>query len=138
MITFYYHDTSVVIDELKASTHLEELTALEGCLLSEVNIVFCSDDYLFELNKTYLLHDYFTDILTFDYSQDNELCGELYISLDRILDNSRRFDVSINQELTRVIIHGFLHLCGYKDKTKEQKADMSIKEDHYLTCFGVF
>jgi rRNA maturation RNase YbeY len=138
MISFHFHNTSVVLDEYKASESLMKLIDLEGYQLNEVSVVFCSDEYLLDLNNTFLLHDYFTDILTFDYSENNKLCGELYVSVERIIDNSKEFNVSINQELTRVVIHGFLHMCGYNDKTVEQKTEMSSKEDYYLSYFGVF
>jgi probable rRNA maturation factor len=98
----------------------------------EVNVVFCNDDYLLGLNKQFLKHDTLTDIITFDYSEDNKLVGDIFISVERVKDNAIKFSQSSSKELYRVIIHGFLHLCGYKDKAKEAKRIMTLKENFYL------
>jgi probable rRNA maturation factor len=98
-----------------------------------LNIVFCSDDYLHELNLTYLRHDTLTDIVTFDYSNGNKIAGEIFISIDRVLENSAKYSTEFSDELHRVIIHGVLHLCGYKDKKKGDKVQMRKKEDSYLS-----
>ena len=136
MISFHYHERTCDLNELKAADVLAFLVHKEGYVLNEVSVVFCSDDYLLELNRNFLDHDYYTDILTFDYTLNKEVAGELFISIDRIVDNSGVLNVPINQELTRVLIHGFLHLCGYKDGTTVQKALMTEKEDYYLSFFG--
>jgi len=97
-----------------------------------INVVFCSDAYLLEMNKSYLKHDYFTDIITFDYVEKGIVSGDLFISLDRIKDNASAYAVAFMQELYRVVIHGVLHLCGYKDKTESEQAEMRKKENQYL------
>jgi rRNA maturation RNase YbeY len=99
-----------------------------------LSFVFCSDAYLLEINKQYLNHDTFTDIVTFDSSEDEDvIAGDIFISVERIRENASKFSVSEKDELNRVIIHGVLHLCGYYDKKKEDKALMTEKEDYYLS-----
>lgn len=114
-------------------TLLTDLFHKEGRQLAGLSIVFCSDDYLLELNRQFLQHDYYTDILTFLMSERGApVEGELYISVDRVRDNARALGVPTLQELRRVIIHGSLHLCGYKDKLKKDQALIRQKEDRYL------
>jgi rRNA maturation RNase YbeY len=106
--------------------------------LGQLSIVFTSDDYLLELNRHYLKHDYFTDIITFDFNNNdisNKVNGELYISLDRALDNAISYNVDPDIEIIRLMIHGVLHLCGYKDKTPTEKKLMTEKENYYLNIF---
>lgn len=100
--------------------------------VGNINIIFCDDKDLLEKNKTFLKHDTLTDIITFDYSELNTISGDIFISVERVLDNSKDFNVTFEQELNRVIIHGNLHLLGYKDKTEEEQITMSKKEDYYL------
>lgn len=110
-----------------------ELFRKEGKRLDVLSIVFCSDEFLLELNQQFLQHDYYTDILTFTMSDRGAaIAGELYISVDRVRDNARVLGVSTVQELRRVIFHGALHLCGYKDKLKKDQAIIRQKEDRYL------
>jgi probable rRNA maturation factor len=114
-------------------TLLSDLFRKEGRQLAGLSIVFCSDDYLLELNRQFLQHDYYTDILTFLMSERGApVEGELYISVDRVRDNGRALGVPAQQELRRVILHGALHLCGYKDKLKKDQALIRQKEDRYL------
>lgn len=114
-------------------TLLTDLFRKEGRQLAGLSIVFCSDDYLLELNRQFLQHDYYTDILTFLMSERGApVEGELYISVDRVRENARALGVPTLQELRRVIIHGSLHLCGYKDKLKKDQALIRQKEDRYL------
>ena len=114
-------------------TLLTDLFRKEGQQLAGLSIVFCSDDYLLELNRQFLQHDYYTDILTFLMSERGApVEGELYISVDRVRDNAHALAVPAGQELRRVIIHGALHLCGYKDKLKKDQALIRQKEDRYL------
>ena len=114
-------------------TLLSDLFRKEGRQLAGLSIVFCSDDYLLELNRQFLQHDYYTDILTFLMSERGApVEGELYISVDRVRDNDRALGVPALQELRRVILHGALHLCGYKDKLKKDQALIRQKEDRYL------
>jgi len=101
--------------------------------ITELNFIFCSDAYLLEINKQYLQHDTFTDIVTFDSSEDDDIiAGDIFISIDRIQENASKFKVAERDELHRVIIHGVLHLCGYPDKKPEDKKLMTSKEDEYL------
>lgn len=101
-----------------------------------VNYVLCSDEYLLEMNRQYLEHDYYTDILTFDNSEsDTEIEGDIFISFERVYENAGSESVSPDQELRRVLAHGVLHLCGYNDHTAEEKANMRKKEDYYLSLF---
>jgi len=104
--------------------------------LYELTYVFCSDEYLLGINKDFLKHDFYTDIITFDLSENNkQTIGEIYISLDRIKDNAKTMNASIKEETLRVIFHGALHLCGYKDKSKADIIKMRMKEDYYLSLF---
>ena len=103
-----------------------------------IDIISCSDTYLLQLNRQFLNHDYYTDILTFDVSQDNKQAGEIYISIDRVKENSRLQKVSFQTEMNRIIFHGILHLCGYSDKSKSEKKIMTSKENDYLKKFESF
>lgn len=98
----------------------------------QIFFVFCSDTFLLDLNQRFLKHNTYTDIITFDYTEGKNLNGEIYISIDRVKENAQKFKVDFEKELLRVIIHGILHLAGYKDKTKEQKEKMRKKEDWAL------
>ena len=101
-----------------------------------MNYVFCSDEYLLEINKQYLDHDYFTDIITFDNSEeDNQLEGDIYISVDRVRENAATFHTDFDTEMRRVLIHGLLHLAGYEDSSEALKTAMRAKEDEYLRVF---
>lgn len=100
-----------------------------------INFIFCNDEYLFELNKTYLKHQTFTDILTFPYEHEtDEISGDVFISIDRVIENAAEFHQEFDQELKRVIVHGVLHLIGYSDEGKNKKS-MTAKEDYYLSKF---
>mgnify|MGYP000129352044 CR=1 FL=1 len=105
----------------------------EGANIKGLNYVFCSDAYLLEMNQSYLNHDTYTDIITFDNSETNEnVLGDIFISIDRIKENAKNFGVTETDELHRVMIHGLLHLLGYGDKSKTEKAKMTEKENYYL------
>jgi rRNA maturation RNase YbeY len=118
-------------NELKK--HIESIFRREKKKLARINYIFCSDSELLKINRQYLGHDYYTDIMTFDLSDSKaEISGEVYISVDRVKDNATKLGESINTELARVIFHGALHLCGYMDKSKEEKSLMRKKEDEYL------
>ena len=106
--------------------------------LQSIDIIFCSDEYLLEINKQHLQHDFYTDIITFDLSESsaNPITGELYISIDRVKDNAALRDEKFSTELLRVIFHGLLHLCGFKDKTKSDIKTMREKEDEYLGLYN--
>ena len=109
-----------------------QVCALEEKTLGEISVIFCSDEYLLEMNQTHLNHDYYTDIITFDYSIEDEVSGDLFISIDRVADNAQEFSSAFTDELNRVCVHGLLHLCGYKDKSQEDEALMRSKEDDML------
>lgn len=105
--------------------------------IAELNFIFCSDRYLLELNQQYLQHDTFTDIITFDNSeQEGVIAGDIFISIERVRENAQKFSVPEEQELRRIMIHGVLHLCGYHDKKAEEKKLMTNKEDHFLQKWG--
>jgi probable rRNA maturation factor len=114
---------------------LQKVVKEEGLELGDICLVFCSDIELLEMNKIYLQHDYFTDILTFDYCFDNVVLGDLFISIDRIIDNALILKEDYFKELKRVCVHGVLHLCGYKDKTEAESKIMREKEEHYIAKF---
>lgn len=105
----------------------------EGLEPGPIAFIWCSDDYLHRMNVAYLGHDTLTDVITFDYGEHPFVSGDLFISIDRIQENARSYGIPFEQELHRVMIHGVLHLCGYKDKKPEQKAEMTEKEDYYLS-----
>jgi probable rRNA maturation factor len=119
---------------LKAFLHL--LFQREKTKLAELQYIFCSDDRLLEINKQFLNHDYYTDIITFNLSGANQpINAEIYISVDRVRDNAQEFNSSVQKELHRVIFHGALHLCGYEDKTRKDELEMRKMEDKYLNLY---
>lgn len=101
--------------------------------IGDVSVVFCSDNYILDVNMKYLQHDYFTDIITFDYCEGDKLNGDLIISIDTVRENAVTYGVSFDEELHRVIVHGLLHLIGYDDSTEEQRKEMRLKENYYLS-----
>ena len=134
MIQFFNEDCNYTVackkEIIKKVLYLIES---EGFKLECINIILCSDLYLLGINRDYLNHDYFTDIITFDQSDENhQIEGDLFISIDRVKENSESNQCSQVIELQRVILHGVLHLAGYKDKTKKEKSIMRAKEDFYL------
>ncbi len=129
---FYEEVESIAVDVQMLEQHIEFLVNNEKRKLGDVSIVFCSDEYLLRINEEYLNHNYYTDIITFDYSENFFISGDLFISLDRIRDNALKFQTTFNKELYRVILHGVLHLVGYKDKTGAEQETMREKEDFYL------
>jgi len=134
MINLFFED--VEVPNLQAPLLIDWLSAVcaeEGKVLDEVNLIFCSDEYLLKMNVEYLQHDYYTDIISFDYCEANRILGDLFISKDRVLDNADQNNVTFDLELQRVIVHGVLHLCGYKDKSEEEEKLMRTKEDYYLS-----
>ena len=129
---FYQGVKSGLQSRTKLKKFIELIFKNEGRPLLSINYIFCTDKALLEINKQFLKHDFYTDIITFDLSESDEIAAEIYISVDRVRDNASLLGVSFKSELHRVIIHGALHLCGYGDKTKGQKAEMRVKEDYYL------
>jgi rRNA maturation RNase YbeY len=114
---------------------VKNLALNEGKVLKDLSLVFTDDDYLLEVNKQYLNHDYFTDVITFDYSSFPEVSGDVMISLDRVKDNAQSLNQSFELEFYRVVFHGVLHLCGYKDKSEADEKEMRAKEDFYINRF---
>ena len=104
----------------------------ESFRIGALSIIFCSDPYILDVNMKYLHHDYFTDIITFDYCEGKTLSGDLFISLDTVRANAEEYGASFEDELNRVMVHGLLHLMGYDDHTDDQKKEMREKEDYYL------
>ncbi len=138
MINFHIEDIDFKIQQKqKIKNWLKSVVVNEGFILGDLNYVFCSDDYLLKINVEYLEHDYLTDIITFDNSEDEALIeGDIFISIDRVKDNAGTFQVSDDYELKRVLVHGILHLCGYFDKTDEEEKLMRSKENQYLQLFA--
>lgn len=122
-------------NRLKVRSWVKSILEAEGKSAGDITYVFCNDDYLGNMNEKYLKHNTLTDIITFDYSENRKLSGDIFISLERIQENSENFSTSFNQELGRVMAHGVLHLSGYKDKSPEEKKVMRTKEDLYLSSF---
>lgn len=133
-ITFNSEDTKFNITGRKreVASWMRLAAQEEGFRVGDVNVIFCSDPYLLGINRLYLQHDYYTDIITFDYCEDGVLSGDLFISVDTVLGNAAEYKVMFHVELLRVIIHGVMHLVGYKDKTDVDAAKMRERENHYL------
>ena len=132
MISFNYETKFVLDNETEISKWITNTILEENCKVGDIDYIFCSDDYLHKLNLDFLNHDTLTDIISFDYSVGKELHGEIYISIDRVRENASEFKVSFEDELARVIIHGVLHYCGYKDKSVDDEKLMRSKENYYL------
>ena len=136
-INFYSENEFQFEQEESYESWIQRVIESEGKKLEEISYIFCDDDYLLDINMEYLDHDTYTDIISFDYSVGNILQGDIYISTERVEENSREYNVSFEEELRRVIIHGVLHLCGYKDKSAEESSLMRLKEEEKLKLFHV-
>ena len=132
MISFNYETQFKLENTEQLSEWISNTIAEENCKEGEINYIFCTDDYLHKLNVDFLDHDTLTDVISFDYSVGKELHGDIYISVDRVEENASDFNVAFLDEIARVIIHGVLHYCGYKDKTDADEKEMRYKEDYYL------
>ncbi len=132
MIQFFFENDFTWGNTDELAELVEAIISNEGKIIGELNYIFCDDDYLLEINKKYLDHDYYTDIISFDYSEGDELSGDIYISTQRVDENSDKEQVHFTEELYRVVFHGVLHLCGYNDKTEEEQKEMRAREDYYL------
>ena len=135
MISYHTETDFELPNAIKTTNWLNSVVEQEGKTLGEITIIFCSDAYLYDLNIKYLNHDTLTDIITFDYVVGKELHGDVYISVDRVKENAEIYKCSYQQELHRVMVHGVLHLCGYKDKSSVDSVIMRAKEDYYLNQF---
>jgi rRNA maturation RNase YbeY len=135
LIQFFYEEVDFVLDnERQIHDWVHDSIRSEKLEAGVVNIIFCPDDYLLDLNQRFLDRDTLTDVIAFDYGEnENSISGDVFISIDRIHDNARTFNIDMDRELYRVIIHGILHLCGYSDKSAEEKAEMTALEDKYLS-----
>ncbi|PTM06014.1 MAG: rRNA maturation RNase YbeY [Bacteroidetes bacterium] len=136
MISFNYEVEVELSSEDRISKWLSEVIQLEKFKEGDINYVFCDDDYLHKLNVEFLNHDTLTDIISFDYSVGKELHGDVFISIERVHENAENFKVDFDIELNRVMVHGILHYCGYKDKSEEEANVMREKENHYLILFA--
>lgn len=133
MLDFNWSDVDVFpLEEQSLTSWLTSVCESEGKILSEVSVVFISDEALLKMNQDFLSHDYYTDIITFDYCEENEVLGDLFVSVDRVEENAKGNQVDFQTELMRVVVHGILHLCGYGDKGKDEERTMREKEDFYL------
>ncbi len=134
MVEIFYEDwQEPVFFSFEPSEWLSALCDKEDKELIEINLIFCSDNYLLDKNIEILNHDYYTDIITLDYCIDSQVIGDLFISIDRVTENARKSGAEFYDELCRVVAHGTLHLCGYGDKTPEEIKEMRAKEDFYLS-----
>lgn len=137
MINFNYELTFQLDNEERYSQWIQNVIISEGKELGEINYIFCDDEYLLNINKQYLDHDYYTDVISFDYTEANLVSGDVFISIDRVKENAADYDVTFDEELKRVIIHGILHYCGYKDKSDADEELMRIKEEQKMQLFHV-
>ena len=137
MIDFNYETEFTLENEDAISNWISNVIRSENKKEGEINYIFCDDEYLLQINQEHLQHDYYTDIISFDYTVGNEINGDLFISVDRVKENAQDFNVSFDNELKRVIVHGVLHYCGYKDKSEVDELLMRSKEDEKLAMFHV-
>jgi probable rRNA maturation factor len=138
LIHFFYQDVSPIFqDETYVKNNLSILIQQESFAIKSLNFIFCTDEYLLDINSKYLNHFYYTDVITFDNSESPQVIdGDIFISINRIHENSSSYNSSFSSELYRVMIHGILHLIGFDDKTPHHKSIMREKEDLYLSLFN--
>ena len=137
MVSYFLQDIDFVFKHKRLNNSWLKLVAeSEIKKLGNINIIFCSDNYILDVNIRYLHHDYFTDVITFDYCEGDKLSGDLFISIDSVRENAIEFGTEFDEELHRVIVHGLLHLIGYDDHTPEDQKVMREKEDYYLSLRG--
>ncbi len=137
MISFNYENDFNLENEDRYGNWVSSIIQSEGKEEGEINYIFCDDDYLLDMNQKYLNHDTYTDIISFDYTVGNELHGDIFISTQRVAENAADFKVSFSEELLRVMAHGILHYCGYKDKSDSDATLMRLKEDEKIKLFHV-
>ncbi|GEP50000.1 endoribonuclease YbeY [Flavobacterium noncentrifugens] len=137
MINFNYETEFEISDEEAYVDWLSNVIVSEKKSQGDINYIFCDDGYLLEINQQYLDHDTLTDIISFDYSVGNELHGDIFISIERVAENAADFGVSFDEELKRVLVHGVLHYCGYKDKSEADERLMRQKEEEKMLLFHV-
>ena len=137
MISFNYETDFELGNEQAYEEWISRVIVSEGKKEGDINYIFCNDDYLHKLNVEYLEHDTLTDVISFDYCVGNELHGDIFISVERVADNAKDFGVTFVDELQRVIVHGVLHYCGYKDKSDADETLMRTKEEEKIKMFHV-
>jgi len=137
MIDFNYENEYNLDNEEAVANWLSAVILSEGKKEGEINYIFCDDEYLHKINLEYLNHDTLTDVISFDYTMGNEISGDIFISVERVQDNATDFNVSFDEELRRVMVHGVLHYCGYKDKGDKDELLMRSKENEKLALFHV-
>ena len=136
MINIFFEEIDEFkLDNLHVEENIEKLIENENRTLGDVNYILCSDPYLLEINRQYLKHDYYTDVISFDYCEDNVISGDIFISVDTVASNAKEYGVSFEKELARVMIHGVLHFVGYNDKADDEISVMRAKENQYLKLF---
>jgi probable rRNA maturation factor len=138
-MSIHYFNEDIAFPKVKiriTSSWIKKVISIEEKRVGDISFIFCSDGYLLDVNKRYLNHNYFTDIITFDDVEGNVINGDIFISVDRVKENSIEFETSFDNEIHRIMIHGVLHLLGYKDKAKKDKIVMTEKEDLYLKLFN--
>lgn len=137
LVNFFYADIKPIsiCKKTNIKRFITQLFVYEGKRLKELNYIFCSDSYLLDINILFLKHNFLTDIISFDLTEKSDTIGEIYVSVERVRENASIHSATFNNELLRVIFHGALHLCGYKDKKKSEITLMRQKEDYYLQLF---
>ena len=136
MISYNYESDFILGNEEQYSKWISTIIESEDKNEGEINYIFCDDDYLHKINMEYLQHDDLTDIISFDYCVGNEINGDIFISVERVAENAKEYEVTLETELLRVMAHGVLHYCGYKDKSEEDAALMRSKEDEKMKMFA--
>lgn len=137
MISFNYEIDFALENEDLYSEWIESVVESEGKALGEINYIFCNDEYLHQINMQYLNHDTLTDIISFDYTEGDIISGDIFLSIERVKDNAKDFEVPFSEELKRVMAHGVLHYCGYKDKSEADEQLMRAKEEEKIKMFHV-
>jgi rRNA maturation RNase YbeY len=137
MINFNYETDFTLDNEEAIAAWLTNVITSENKKEGEINYIFCDDEYLHKINLEYLNHDTLTDIISFDYTMGNEISGDIFVSVERVKDNAKDFNVVFDEELKRVLVHGVLHYCGYKDKGEAEELLMRSKEDEKIALFHV-
>ena len=137
MVIFNYETDFQLENELVYEQWIDAVIESEGKEPGEINYIFCDDEYLHNINMQYLNHDTLTDIISFDYCIGDLISGDIFVSIERVQDNAKDYEVSFNEELLRVLAHGVLHYCGYKDKTEKEALLMRTKEQEKIDMFHV-
>ncbi len=137
MISFNYESDFTLEQEDNYASWIETIIESENKILGEISYIFCDDDYLHTINMQYLNHDTLTDIISFDYTEGDIISGDIFVSIERVIDNAKDFNVPFDEELKRVLAHGVLHYCGYKDKSDADALVMRSKEEEKIKLFHV-